>query len=112
MPFSSQVNDSLNFLTQSIQSCTNVAIIIENSIRSSRVNCTYMVSNQNKFVLPDLSITVSLSKCEKVLCFLYKGKKVSHGSFYEYKWFLNSSASAHCTPFESNFVNITLGNYD
>jgi len=42
---------------------------------------------------------------------LYKGKKVPHGSFYEDEWFLNSSASAHFIPFESDFVDINLGYY-
>ena len=54
-----QVNDSLNFLTQSIQSYTNVAIIIEDSIESSKVNCVYMVSNQNKFYLTCLLLWIS-----------------------------------------------------
>ena len=83
--FPFQVNDSLNFLTQSIQPCTDIAIVIEGSIGSSRVNCAYIAFNQNKFVLPNLPITVNLSKCKKVLCFLYKGKKASHSSFYEDK---------------------------
>jgi len=111
VPFPFQVNDSLNFLTQSIQSCTNVAIVIEDSIRSSRVNYACMASSQNRFVLPDSPITVNLSKYKKALCSLYKGKKALHGSFYEDKWFLNSGASAHFTSFESDFVNMTLGNY-
>jgi len=42
-----------------------------------------MTSSQNKFVLPNSSIAVNLSKCEKILCSLYKSKKASHGSFYE-----------------------------
>ena len=44
--------------------------------------------------------------------FLYKGKKVSHSSFYENEWFLDSCASTHFTPFESGFVDMTLDNYD
>ena len=56
-------------------------------------------------------ITVNLSKCEKLLCFLYKGKKVPHSSFYEGKCFLDSSVSIYFTLFESNFVDMTLGNY-
>jgi len=70
-----------------------------------------MVSNQNKFVLSNLPVIVNLSKCEKVLYLLYKSKKASHSSFYEDKWFLDSGTSAHFTPFESDFVNMTLGNY-
>ncbi len=27
------------------------------------------------------------------------------------KWFLDSGTSAYFTPFESNFVDMTLGNY-
>ena len=98
-------------MTQSIQSCTNVAIVIEDSIGSSRVNCVYIAFNQSKFVLSDLSIIVNLSKCKKILYLLYKSKKASHGSFYEDEWFLDLSVSTHFTPFKSDFVNITLGNY-
>ena len=43
--------------------------------RSSRVNYAYIASDQNKFILSDLPITVNLSKCEKALYFLYKSKK-------------------------------------
>jgi len=70
-----------------------------------------MASSQNGFVLPDSPIAVNLSKCEKILCSLCKDKKAPHGSFYEDKWFLNSGASTYFAPFESDFVNITLGNY-
>ena len=34
-----------------------------------------------------------------------------HNSFYENEWFLDSSIFAYFTLFESDFVNITLGNY-
>jgi len=44
-----------------------------------------MAPSQNRFVLPNLSIAVNLSKYEKILCFF--------------------------TLFESDFVNMTLGNY-
>ena len=54
---------------------------------------------------------MNLSKYEKALCFLYKGKKAPHDSFYEDEWFLDSDASTHFTPFESDFVDMTLGNY-
>ena len=77
----------------------------------SRVNYTCMASSQSKFVLLDLPITVNLFKWEKALCFLCKSKKVPHGSFYEDKWFLDSSASIYFTLFESNFVDMTLCNY-
>jgi len=36
---------------------------------------------------------------------------MSYGSFYEDKWLLGSGISAYSTIFESNFVNMTLGNY-
>jgi len=74
---------------------------MEDFIGLSRVNYAYMAFNQNKFVLPNLPITVNLSKC----------KKVPHGSFYEDEWFLNSDAFTHFIPFESDFVDMTLGNY-
>jgi len=61
--------------------------------------------------LPDLPITINLSKCEKILCFLYKSKKVPYSSFYEDKKFLDSNISAHFTLFEFDFINITLDNY-
>ena len=70
-----------------------------------------MASSQNRFVLPDLSITVNLSKYKKALCFLYKDKKASHSSFYEDKWFLDSGTSALFTLFKSDFVDITPDNY-
>ena len=54
---------------------------------------------------------MSFSKCEKILCFLCKGKKLSYSSFYKDEWFLYSSISVHFTLFESDFVNITLDNY-
>ena len=84
---------------------------MEDFIGSSRVNYAYMASSQNRFVLPNSLIIMNLSKCKKILYFLCKGKKASHSSFYEDKWFLDSGASTHFTPFESNFVNITLDNY-
>ena len=37
---------------------------------------------------------------------------MSYGSFYEDKWLLCSGIFAYSTIFESNFVNMTLGNYD
>ena len=47
----------------------------------------------------------------KALYFLCKGKKTSHGSFYEGEWFLDFGTFTHFTLFESSFVNITLDNY-
>ena len=58
-----------------------------------------------------MSIAINLSKCERVLYSLCKGKKTSHSSFYEGEWFLDFDTSTHFTPFKSNFVNMTLDNY-
>ena len=71
----------------------------------------HIALSQKKFVLSNSSITINLSKCEKTLCFLCKGKKVSYNSFYEDKQFLYSSVSVYFTPLKSDFVNITLNNY-
>ena len=60
-------------------------ITMKDFIESSRLNYVCIASNQSKFVLPDLLITMNLSKCEKALCFLYKDKKALYDSFYEYK---------------------------
>ena len=118
-----QIDDSLNFLTQSTKSVqtvlkydsviiyANTMAVIEDFVVLKEINYAYMNSSQNRFVLPNLPITVNLSKCEKVLCFLCKDKKAPYGSFYKNEWFLNSSASAHFTLFESDFVDMTLGNY-
>ena len=84
---------------------------MKDSIRSSRVNYACIASSQNVFVLPDPPIAVNLSKYEKVLYSLCKGKIAPHGSFYEDEWFLDSGASTDSTPFKSNFINMTLGNY-
>ena len=83
MPFPFQVNNLLNSLTQPIQPCTNVDVVIKDSIGSSRVNYVCMALSQNEFILPDSSIAVNLSKCEKTLCSLCMDKKASHDSFYE-----------------------------
>ena len=61
--------------------------------------------------MPNLPIAVNLFRCEKILCFLYKSKKVPYNSFYEDEWFLDPSSFTQFTLFESNFVNITLDNY-
>ena len=85
---------------------------MEDSIGLSRVNYVYMASSQNGFVLSDLPIAVNLSKCEKALWSLCKSKKAPYSSFYKDEWFLDSGASAHFTSFESDFVNMTLDNYN
>ena len=56
---------------------------MKNFVVSKKINYVFMALSQNKFVLSDLPIVVNFSKCEKTLCFLYKGKKASYGSFYE-----------------------------
>ena len=62
-------------------------------------------------ILPNSSITINLSKCEKALCFLCKSEKVPHSSFYKDKWFLDLDVSTYFTPFESDFNDMTPGNY-
>ena len=51
---------------------------------------------------------MDLSKCEKVLYFLCKGKKAPYSSFYEDKQFLDSSISAYFTLFESDFLWVII----
>jgi len=86
-------------------------VAMEDFVASKEINYACMALSQNKFVLPDLSIAVNLSKYEKALCFLCKGKKAPYASFYKDEWFLDSGASTHFTPFESDFVDMTLSNY-
>jgi len=111
MPLSLQINDLLNFLTQSIQSIqiifkyddasiyTNIVAVMEDFIVLSKINYAYIAPSQSKFVLSNLSIVVNLSKYEKILCFLCKGKKVFYSSFFEDEWFLYSGISTHFTLF-------------
>jgi len=75
------------------------------------INYIYIALSLNKFVLPSSPITVNFSKYEKASYFLYKGKKAYYSIFYEYEWFLDSSIFAYFTLFESDFIDITLGNY-
>jgi len=63
--------------------CTNIVVAMEDFIVSSRINYTCIALSQSKFVLSNSSITVNLSKCVKILCFLCIDKKVSHSSFYK-----------------------------
>jgi len=63
----------------------NTMAAMKNFVVSKEIDYAYIASSQNRFILPDLPIVVNLSKCEKVLCFLYKSKKVSYSSFYEDK---------------------------
>jgi len=64
-------------------SCANMIAIIEDFVVLKEINYVYIVLSQNRFVLPNSSIAVNLSKYEKTLYFLYKGKKVPYSSFYE-----------------------------
>jgi len=76
-----QIDNSLNFLTQSIQSYTNIVTTIENFIISSRVNYTCIASSQNKFVLPDLSITMNFSNVRRYYISYIRVKKCSIAAF-------------------------------
>ena len=49
------------------------------------INYIYIALSQKIFVLPNLLITVNLSKCEKALYFLCKSKKAPYSSFYKDK---------------------------
>jgi len=70
-----------------------------------------MARYDNKFVLPASPIAENLQRCDRALCITCKGKKAPYGCSYNDKWFLDSGASAHFTPFESDFVSMTQGNY-
>ena len=63
----------------------NIMAVVEDFVVSKKINYTCIASSQNRFVLSNSFTTVNLSKYKKVLCFLCKGKKVSHSSFYENK---------------------------
>ena len=84
---------------------------IEDFVALKEINYACMTSSQNRFVLPNSPIAMNLSKCEKALCVLCKGKKAPYSSFYEDEWFLDPSVSTHFTSFESDFFNMILGNY-
>jgi len=70
-----------------------------------------MARCDNKFVLPALPIAKNLQRCDRALCTTCKDKEALYGRFYNDEWFLDSGASAHFTPFESDFVSMTQGNY-
>ena len=118
-----QIDDSLNSLTHSTQFvqtilkydyiilCTNTMAAMEDFVALKKINYVCMASSQNRFILPNLPITVNLSKYKKALYSLYKNKTVPYGRFYKDEWFLDSSVSTHFTLFKSDFVNITLDNY-
>jgi len=62
-------------------------------------------------VLPASPIAENLQRYDRALCTTCKGKEAPYGCSYNNEWFLDSGASAHFTPFESDFVSITQGNY-
>jgi len=62
-------------------------------------------------VLPASPIAENLQRCDRALCTTCKGKKAPYGRSYNDEWFLDSGASAHFTPFESDFVSMTQRNY-
>ena len=45
-------------------------------------------------------------------CVSYVRIKKYYGSFYEDKWFLDSGTFAYFTLFKSNFIDMTISNYD
>jgi len=88
---------------------TNVIAATRDFVALSSV--VYMTRCDNKFVLPTSPITENLQRCDRVLCTTCKGKEALYGHFYNNEWFLDSGVSAHFTPFESDFVSMTQGNY-
>ena len=70
-----------------------------------------MARCDNKFVLPASPIAKNLQRYNKALYTTCKGKEAPYGRSYNGEWFLDSSASVHFTPFESDFVFMTQGNY-
>jgi len=108
MHFSTVFFYSLTILAQSSTTCANVMAATRDFVVLSSVVC--MAQCDNKFVSA-LSIAENLQRCNKVLCTTCKGKEALYGCSYNDEWFLDSGASAHFTPFESDFVSITQGNY-
>jgi len=62
-------------------------------------------------VLPASPIAENLQRCDRALYTTCKGKETPYSCFYNDEWFLDSGASVHFTPFESDFVSITQENY-
>ena len=100
---------SLTISAQSLVTCTNVIATTKNFIASSSIVC--IARYDNKFVLSASPIAENLQRCNKTLCTICKDKKVLYGYSYNDEWFLDSGASAHFTPFKSDFVSMTQGNY-
>jgi len=70
-----------------------------------------MAQCDNKFVLPVSPIAENLQRCDRALCTTCKGKEAPYGCSYNDEWFLDSGVSTYFTPFESDFVSMTQGNY-
>jgi len=94
---------------QSPATYANIMAATRDFVALSSVVC--MAQCDNKFVLPALPISENLQRCDKALCTTCKGKKAPYGHSYNDEWFLDSGTFAHFTPFESDFVSITQGNY-
>jgi len=62
-------------------------------------------------VLPALLIAENLQRCDRALCTTCKGKEAPYSHSYNDEWFLDFSISIYFTPFGSNFVSMTQGNY-
>jgi len=107
--FSTIFSHSPTISAQSPATCTNVMAATRNFVALSSVVC--IARCNNKFVLPTSSIAKNLQRYDKALCTTCKGKEVPYGCSYNDEWFLNSGAFAHFTPFESDFVSMTQGNY-
>jgi len=97
--------NSLTISAQSLATCANIMATTRDFVASSSVVC--IARYDNKFVLPALPIAENLQRCDKALCTTCKGKEVPYGCSYNNEWFLDSGASAHFTPFESDFVSMT-----
>ena len=61
--------------------------------------------------MPASPIAENLQRYGRALCTTCKGKEAPYGCSYNDEWFLDSGTSAHFTPFESDFVSMTQGNY-
>jgi len=84
---------------------TNVMAATRDFVALSSIVC--IAQCDNKFVLPALPIAENLQRCDRALYTVYKGKEAPYSCSYNDKWFLDSGASAHFTPFKSDFVSMT-----
>ena len=100
---------SLTILAQFLATYTNIMAATRISVILSSI--VYMAWCDNKFVLPALLIAENLQRCDRVLCTTCKGKEPPYSHSYNDEWFLDFSISIYFTPFGSNFVSMTQGNY-